>query len=310
MLTDPRAAALVQNFAMQWLQVKRIEFISPDGQLFPTFNVKLRAAMLRETELFVESILREDRSVLDFVDANYTFLNEPLARHYGIADTNGNRIGQKLQKRGGKPIQGDIFQRVVLQDGTRGGLLTQASVLTVTSNPTRTSPVRRGRWVLEQILGAPPPPPPPNVPELPSEATDVSAASLRQRMEVHRQNPACANCHAKMDPIGFALENFDAVGAFRTKDGTFEIDASGEFSDGTKFTGPADLKRIVMERKDEFCRCLTEKLLIYALGRGLEHYDRPTVERILKALPAGNYKFSVLMQEIVKSDAFRQRRGI
>ncbi|HEY7427058.1 MAG TPA: DUF1592 domain-containing protein [Gemmataceae bacterium] len=310
MLADPRASALVRNFAMQWLQIKRIEFISPDGQLFPTFNDKLRAAMLQETERFVESIFREDRSVLDLIDADYTFLNEPLAKHYGIADTFGNLVGQKAKKPGGQPIKGEQFLRVTLQDRSRGGLLTQASVLTVTSNPTRTSPVKRGKWILEQMLGAPPPSPPPNVPELSEDKKDVTSASLRQRMEVHRRNPACANCHAKMDPIGFALENFNAVGAFRTKDGSFDIDATGEFADGTKFTGPAELKTIVLERKEEFTRCLTEKLLIYALGRGLEYYDRPTVERIVKALPAGNYKFSVLIKQIVQSDAFRKRRGI
>ena len=174
---------------MQWLQIKRIEFISPDGQLFPTFNDKLRASMLRETELFVESIIREDRSILDMLDANYTFLNEPLAKHYGIADTVGNVVGQKPAKSGGRPILGEQFRRVTLQDRSRGGLLTQASVLTVTSNPTRTSPVKRGKWILEQILGAPPPSPPPNVPELPEKEKDVAAASLRQRMEVHRRNP-------------------------------------------------------------------------------------------------------------------------
>ncbi len=310
MLADPRASSLVQNFAIQWLQVKRIEFISPDGQLFPTFNVKLREAMLRETELFVESILREDRSVLDLIDADYTFLNEPLAQHYGIADTNGNAIGQKPQKPGGQRIKGAQFRRVSLQDHTRGGLLTQGSVLTVTSNPTRTSPVKRGRWVLEQILGAPPPPPPANVPELSEEKQGVSAASLRERMEVHRRNPACANCHAKMDPIGFALENFNAVGAFRTKDGSFDVDATGEFSDGTKFTGPAELKSIVMQRKDDFTRCLVEKLMIYAVGRGLAYYDRPTVEKIVRSLAADGYRFSALVTQIVKSDAFRQRRGL
>lgn len=310
LLSDPRSAALVQNFAMQWLQVKRIEFISPDGQLFPTFNVKLRSSMLRETELFVESIIREDRSVLNLIDADYTFLNEPLANHYGIADTNGTPIGQKPTKPGSQPIKGEAFQRVSLQDRTRGGLLTQGSVLTVTSNPTRTSPVKRGRWVLEQVLGAPPPPPPPNVPELPEDAKAVTGGSLRQRLEAHRRKPECANCHAKMDPIGFALENFNAVGEYRTKDGSFDIDATGEFSDGTKFTGPGDLKSIVLQRQNEFLRCLTEKLLIYATGRGLEYYDRPTVDRIVKALPSGEFKFSVLVTEIVKSDAFRQRRGL
>ena len=310
MLADPRASSLVQNFAIQWLQVKRIEFISPDGQLFPTFNVKLRQAMLRETELFVESILREDRSVLDLIDADYTFLNEPLANHYGIADTNGNILGKKPNKPGGQRIKGEQFRRVSLQDRTRGGLLTQGSVLTVTSNPTRTSPVKRGRWVLEQILGTPPPPPPADVPELSEEKQDVSSASLRKRMEVHRRNPACANCHAKMDPIGFALENFNAVGAFRTKDGDFDVDATGQFADGTKFTGAADLKAIVMQRKQEFTRCLIEKLLTYAVGRGIEYYDRPTVEKIVQALPGEKYKFSALVKQIVKCDAFRQRRGL
>lgn len=309
MLADPRSSSLVKRFAMQWLQVGRIEFISPDGQLFPTFDAKLRAAMLTETELFVESIVREDRSVLDLVAADYTFLNEPLAKHYGIADTLGTPVGQKPQRPGGRPIKGPNFQRVSVAGTVRGGLLTQASILTVTSNPTRTSPVKRGKWVLEQLLGAPPPPPPPNVPELPMDEQAVAGGSLRSRLEAHRRNPSCANCHAKMDPIGFALENFDAVGAFRTKDGAFDVDATGEFADGTKFTGPADLKAIVLARKDEFARCLAEKLLIYALGRGLEHYDRPAVDRIVRALPADDFKFSRLAVEIVRSEPFRLRRG-
>jgi hypothetical protein len=310
LLNDPRAGSLVENFAMQWLQLQRIDFISPDGKLFPTFNVNLRRAMVRETELFIGSILREDRSVLDLIDADYTFLNEPLAAHYGIADTAGNTIGQQPLKPGGKKFKGETFQRVSLQDRNRGGLLTQASVLTVTSNPTRTSPVKRGRWVLEQILGTPPPPPPANVPELSEEQENVSSASLRKRMEVHRRKPACANCHAKMDPIGFALENFNAVGAWRTKDGAFDIDATGEFPDGTKFSGPAELKSIVMARKEEFTRCLVEKMLTYALGRGIQYYDRPTIEKIVRALPAEDYKISALIAQIVKSDAFRQRRGL
>lgn len=309
MLADARASSLVQGFAMQWLQLQRIDFVSPDGKLFPTFNAALRAAMVRETEMFMESILREDRSVLDLIDADYTFVNAPLAQHYGIADTNGNAVGAKPAGKRGRPIRGDNFVRVLLQDRNRGGLLTQASVLTVTSNPTRTSPVKRGRWVLEQIMGAPPPPPPGNVPELSEAEADITAASLRERMEVHRRNPACANCHAKMDPIGFALENFNAVGGWRTKDGGFDIDATGEFTDGTKFVGPAALKTFVMQRKESFVRCLTEKLLIYALGRGLEYYDRPTVESIVQTLPAEEYRLSALVTHIVKCDAFRQRRG-
>lgn len=309
LLADPKSASLVKQFALQWLQIQRLEWVAPDAQLFPTFNDRLRAAMLKETELFFESIVREDRSVLDLLDADYTFLNEPLARHYGIADTNGNWLGQKPERPKGAPLRGDVFQRVSLQGRSRGGLLTQASVLTVTSNPTRTSPVKRGRWVLEQILGEPPPPPPPNVPELPSGEQAVAGSSLRQRMEVHRQNPSCANCHAKMDPIGFALENYNAVGAFRAKDGEFAVDPSGEFADGTKFNGPEDLKSILKDKKELFARCLAEKMLIYALGRGLEYYDRPAIERIVTALAANDYRFSVLVTEIAKGDPFRLRRG-
>ncbi len=310
MLADPRSSTLVRNFAMQWLQLQRIEQIAPDSQLFPDFNSQLRAAMLKETELFVESVLRDDRSLLDLIAADYTWLNEPLAKHYGIADTNGNLIGQPVQDPAGQPIQGDGFVRVSLKDRNRGGLLTQASVLAVTSNPTRTSPVKRGRWVLEQILGSPPPAPPPNVPELPGSDADVAGASLRQRLEVHRSNPACANCHAKMDPIGFALENFDAIGRFRTRDGNFDIDAAGELPDGTRFSGAPDLKTVILGRKQEFARCVCEKLLIYALGRGLEYYDRPVVESILQASEQQDYRFSSIVTGIVQSEAFRLRRGI
>ncbi|MEK0426244.1 MAG: hypothetical protein RJB11_2335 [Planctomycetota bacterium] len=307
MLADPRSSALVQSFSTQWLQIQRLESFAVDTQMFPSFNAKLKSAMLRETELFFESILKENRSVLELIDSDYTFLNEPLAKHYGISDTVGNWIGQSASKPDGKPIQGESFQRVSLQDRNRGGLITQASVLAVTSNPTRTSPVKRGRWILEQFLGAPPPPPPPNVPELPSKAEDVSTASLRKRMEVHRQNPACANCHAKMDPIGFALENYDAVGAFRTKDGSFDIDASGEFADGSKFAGPGDLKAILLAKREDFIRCLTEKMLTYALGRGIEYYDRPTIEKIVGAMPGQEYKIQSLIREIVLSEPFLKR---
>ncbi len=310
MLRDERANQLIDNFVMQWLQLQRLQTFAPDSGMFPQFSPVLRRAMFEETSRFVASIMTEDRSVLDMIDADFTYLNETLAKHYGIADTVGNRVGQADPKPGGEPIQGREFRRVTLQDRRRGGLLTQASVLTVTSNPTRTSPVKRGRWVLEQILGEPPPPPPPNVPELPNDQDAVAGGTLRQRLEIHRSNPSCANCHAKMDPIGFALENFDAIGAYREKDGNFPIDSAGEFADGTPFKDAADLKQIVRQKKDLFVRCLTEKLLTYALGRGVEYYDRPTIEQIVAKIEQQDYRFSALVKEIVRSDAFRLRRGL
>jgi hypothetical protein len=307
MLKDPKATALTDNFALQWLQLRRLKSMTPDSKLFPSFNDPLRSAMLKETELFFAEIVREDRSILDLLDADFTYLNEPLARHYGVSDTNGNWQGQKPTKPGGQPIRGPQFVRVSLQKGDRGGLLTQASILTVTSNPTRTSPVKRGKWVLEQMLGTPPPPPPPNVPELVDNKE--TTGTLRQRMEQHRANPACAGCHARMDPLGFAFENFNAVGAFRKKDGNFDIDPSGTLPDGKTFKGPAELKAILKEKKDLFARNLAEKMLTYALGRGVEYYDRPTLDRICAALAKNDYKFSVLVTEIAKSEPFRLRRG-
>jgi hypothetical protein len=309
MLKDPRARTLVDNFAMQWLQLRRLSVVTPDGGLFPDWNPQLRLAMLQETQMFLESVLREDRSILELVDADYTFLNERLARHYKIADTNGNRAGEKPAKPGGTPISGDGFVRVSLQGDERGGLLTQASVLTVTSNPTRTSPVKRGRWVLEQILGTPPPPPPPSVPELPESPQSVQSAPLRRRMEQHRASPSCANCHARMDAIGFALENFDAIGGWRSKDGPFDIDPAGVLPDGTRINGVADLKKAVLGRKDLFARCLIEKMMTYALGRGIEPYDDRALETALGAVAKDGYKFSSMILEIVKSDPFRMRRG-
>ncbi len=309
MLADAKASELTRNFGTQWLQIQRLATVGPDADRFPTFTRKLRDAMLKETELFLEAIFREDRSVLELLDADYTFLNKPLANHYGIVDTQGNWMGQKKTVPGGEAIQGSAFLRVALQGASRGGILTHASVLTVTSNPTRTSPVKRGRWVLEQVLGTPPPPPPPDVPELEEEGEAVHGSTLRERLEKHREDPACANCHAKMDAIGFALENYNAIGAFRMKDGTLDIDATGELPDGTSFHGIADLKQILKERKQHFARCLTEKMLTYALGRGLEYYDRPTLERIVAQLEAKDYRSTVLITEIVKSEPFRLRRG-
>ena len=309
MLADPKAIELGHNFGSQWLQIQRLTTAAPDLNQFPTFTGSLRTAMFKETALFVESIFREDRSILELIDADYTFLNQTLANHYGIIDTQGNWWGHKDPVPGGEEIKGREFRRVELQGTSRGGILTHASVLTVTSNPTRTSPVKRGRWVLEQILGSPPPPPPPDVPELEEEGDVVSGSTLRERLEQHRENPECANCHAKMDPIGFSLENYNAIGGFRWKDGELDIDTTAELPDGTTLHGVTDLKQILKDRKQQFARCLTEKMLTYALGRGLEYYDRPTVERIVARLESEGYRSSVLISEIAKSDPFRLRRG-
>lgn len=309
MLEDSKSESLIESFALQWLQLKRLDSVAPDPQRFPRFSSRLRSSMLDETRRFLASVMREDRSILDLLAADYTFLNERLARHYGIVDTQGTRAGQKPVRTGGQPIRGDDFVRVALADNERGGLLTQASVLTVTSNPTRTSPVKRGRWVLEQILGTPPPPAPPNVPLLPEGEQAELTGSLRQRVEQHRKNPVCATCHARMDPIGFAFENYDAVGAFRTKDGAFDINPAGQFPDGRSFQSSAELKEILRTQKESFARCLSEKMLIYALGRGLEYYDQPTVDQIVAALKRDNYRFSMLVRAIARSDPFQNRRG-
>jgi hypothetical protein len=300
MLRDPRAEALTDNFVVQWLQLQPLRNVTPDPKKFPQFNEPLRAAMLTETKLFFAEIVREDRKVLDILDADFTYVNGPLARHYGLANA---------PKGGRRRDFNETFTRVDLKGTNRGGILTHASVLTVTSNPGRTSPVKRGRYVLEQILGTPPPPPPPNVPELEKDGKPVNAGTLRQQMEAHRRNPACANCHAKMDGLGFGLENFDAVGQFRAKDGDAPIDASGELPGNVTFTGPAELKAVLLGKKDLFVRCLTEKMMTYALGRGLEYYDRRAVDAITAKVAACDYKISALVTEIVKSDPFRMRRG-
>ena len=309
LLKSPRAESLVKNFALQWLQLRRLQTHAADTKLFPNFNDELRAAMLRETELFFAEIVREDRSILDLIDGDFTYLNGTLARHYGIADTAGNwrDAAAKDKRPGGQPIRGDEFVRVSLPMKERGGLLTQASVLVVTSNPTRTSPVKRGRWVLEQILGTPPPPPPPGAPEL--EAQKQLTGTLRQRMEQHRANPNCASCHTQMDALGFAFENYDAIGAFRKQDGGADIDSSGTLPDGKSFRGPAELKAILKGKQELITRNLVEKLLIFALGRGLEYYDARAVRHIGETLARGDYKFSVLVTSLVKSDPFRMRRG-
>ncbi|MBI2926031.1 MAG: DUF1592 domain-containing protein [Verrucomicrobia bacterium] len=290
MLRDPKARALVENFAGQWLQLRSLKVASPDLELFPEFDEALRAAMQRETELFIEQIVAEDRRVLDFLDADYTFVNERLAWHYGLAG-----------------VKGDEFRRVSLKGTPRGGILTHGSILTITSNPTRTSPVKRGKWVLENFLGTVPPPPPPDVPEL--KETELTG-TLRQRMEQHRENPTCASCHALMDPIGFGFENFDAIGAWRRLDGESPVDPTGTLVTGESFKGVNDLRTILARRKrDEFARCLAEKTLTYALGRGLEYYDKCALDQITKGLKKRDYKFSALVLEVVKSTPFQMRRG-
>lgn len=292
MLKDSKSSALVENFGGQWLELRRLESIKPDRERFPEFDEYLRMLMRLETERFFESVVREDRSILDFIDGNYTFLNERLAQFYKIPNVSGPEL-----------------RRVDLTGNPhRSGVLTQASVLTVSSYATRTSPVLRGKWILENILNAPPPPPPPGVPNL-DEAAVGESASLRQQLEQHRQNPTCASCHVRMDPLGFGLENYDAIGAWRNEDGKFAIDASGLLPDGRSFKGSHELKAILKTDRDAFARGLTEKLLTYALGRGLESYDRRTVKEIAVKLSADDYRFSSLVLEIANSLPFQMRRG-
>jgi hypothetical protein len=291
MLRDPKAKALVANFGGQWLQLRNLDIVRPDARRFPSFDEELRGAMLRETEMFFERIVSEDGSVLDFLEADYTYVNGRLAKHYGM-----------------EGVEGDAFRRVELAGTGRAGVLTHGSVLTLTSNPTRTSPVKRGKWVLDNLLGTPPPPPPPNVPEL--EAQGELKGSLRERMEQHRQNPNCISCHERMDPIGFGLEHFDGVGAWRDQDGEGEIDASGVLVSGQEFEGAEGLVKVLSSQQQElFVRCLTEKMLTYALGRGLEHYDACAVDKITARVMGQEYRFSSLVGGIVRSVPFQLRRG-
>ncbi len=306
MLKDPRSIALVDNFAMQWLNLSQLQTHTADAKLFPKFDKELREAMLGETRSFLHHVIREDRSLLDLIDADYTFLNGRLGSHYGVADTLGNRPGPNPAKKG-DPLPRDRFSKVQLQGTERGGLLTQASILTMTSPPTRTSPVKRGAWILEKILGTPPPPPPPNVPEL--DPKEVTATNLRERLEQHRANAVCASCHSKIDPLGFAFENYDAVGAFRKSEGNKIIDVSGTLPDGRKINGMGDLKKALLADKDRFARHVTEKMLTYALGRGVEYYDKRAIDRIASDVAKDDFKFSRMVIAIVQSDPFRLRRG-
>lgn len=291
MLKDAKSYALAENFAGQWLNLRLLATVQPARRDYPGFDEALRVAMRKETELFFHALLTENRSVLDILSADFTYLNERLARHYGIGD-----------------VRGDQFRRVQLPDASRGGVLTQASILTLTSNPTRTSPVKRGKWILENILGAPPPPPPPDVPDLEETKEAAAKGTMRERMEQHRANPNCATCHERMDTLGFGFENFDGIGVWRSKDGRFTIDPAGVMPDGKKFASPTELKKILKETKAaEFRRCLAEKLLTYALGRGAEPADRPAIDAICRTVAADGNRMQRLVLEIVQSDAFVRR---
>lgn len=290
MIADPKAKALTDNFAGQWLHLRNVPNVLPNSDLFPDFDDNLRESMRRETELFFQSIINEDRSVLDLLTADYTFINERLARHYGIPDVYGSR-----------------FRRVAIKDDARRGLLGQASILSVTSHAERTSPVVRGKFVLENLLGAPVPPPPPDVPQLKEAAEGETPKTLREQMAEHRANPACATCHKIMDPIGFALENFDAVGEWRTREAGGPIDASGQLADGTQINGVTGLRETLVSHPDMFASTLTEKLLTYGLGRGLDYYDMPVVRSIVRDAARDNYRFSAIVMGIVRSTPFQMR---
>ena len=292
MIADPKAKALVSNFAGQWLELRNIREVAPDPEIFPDFDGNLQSAFREETELFVESQVREDRGLMDLLTANYTFVNDRLASHYGIPHVYGSR-----------------FRRVTLEGGSRGGLLGHGSILTVTSLPNRTSAVLRGKWFLDNVLGTPPPPPPPDVPALDDEGADERPRSMRDRLEQHRRNPVCASCHARMDPLGFAMENFDAIGAWRTSEAGRPIDASGAMPDGRTFNGPAGLRELLVADGEQFVTTVTEKLLAYALGRGLEHYDQPAVRKIVRESAASDYRWSSILLGIVNSTPFQMRRA-
>jgi hypothetical protein len=290
MLSDPKSAALVDNFAGQWLQLRNVRNVLPNSDLFPDFDDNLRQSFRRETELFFDSIIREDRNVVDLLTADYSFINERLARHYGIPD-----------------IYGSHFRRVTITDPARRGLLGQGSILAITSHAERTSPVLRGKWVLENILGMPVPPPPPDVPPLKERTEGEKPRTMREQMVEHRANPVCASCHKVMDPIGFALENFDAVGSWRSRESDLEIDASGELADGTKVNGVVELRQALTGDPELFVGTFTEKLLTYALGRGVDYKDMPAVRKIVRQAAPVNYKFSAIVTGIVQSTPFQMR---
>jgi len=290
MLADPRAKTLTINFAFEWLKIRDMDAMEPDPYVYPSFNAPLRAALKTEMEMFIDSIFREDRSVVGLLNANYTFVNERLAEHYGIEN-----------------VRGDEFRRVTLTDPNRFGLLGKGAVMMVTAYPNRTSPVLRGSYVLENIMGTPPSPPPPNVPAFKENKDGEKAHTVREIMEEHRANPTCNACHGVMDPLGFALENFDTIGSFRTMDRftRTKIDTEGKLVDGTIVNGPADLRSVLLKHPEQFVQTMTEKMMTYALGRGVQYYDMPTIRKIVKDAARDNYRFSDIVLGIVAAPAFR-----
>ena len=290
MLADPKSRALVDNFASQWLLLRNLKGHIPTPGDFPNFDNELRQGFRQETELFFESIVREDRSLIDLINADYSFVNERLARHYGIPN-----------------VHGSYFRKVTLKDETRRGLLGQGSVLTVTSYPNRTSPVLRGKYILENILGTPPPAPPADVPDLQENHPGQEARSLRARLEAHRASPTCASCHRVMDPLGLALENFDGIGEWRVKEPGGAIDPAGQLADGSRVDGPVALRKAVLKRPELFVRTVTQKLMTYGLGRGMSHTDMPVIRGISNAAAAQNYRFSSIVLGIVKSVPFQMK---
>lgn len=288
MIQDPRSNRFVEHFAGQWLQLRNLDAVDPDAKSFNEFDDEIRELMRRETMTFFAGVMRENLPVTTLLDADFTYLNERLASYYGL-------VG----------VQGDHFRRVSLVDSPRGGILTHGSILTVTSNPTRTSPVKRGKWILDNLLNSPPPPAPPNIPEL---ETAKLSGTLRERMEQHRENPACAACHQMMDPLGFALENFDAVGRWREREGAGPVDASGQLPDGTEFAGVEELRELIVKTREEpFVRCVIEKMLIYAMGRGTEYYDQCAIDQIFGFVDQNEQKFAFLIAGIILSDPFQKQ---
>jgi hypothetical protein len=291
LIADAKSNAFAENFPGQWLEIRSLDAVHPDAKKFPEWTPDLKEAMRQETSMFFASVLRENRPLSELIDGKYTFLNETLAKYYGIED-----------------VTGPEFRRVDLKTDQRSGVLTQASILTVTSYPNRTSVVLRGKYLLENVFGAAPPPPPPDIPKLDEETVGV-AKSLRQQMEQHRSDALCASCHSKMDVLGFGMENYDAIGRWRTVEGKFPIDSSGSFPNGKSFDGPAQMKALLHDNLPEFTRTIATKVLTYALGRGIEPFDRRTIKEIVNQTAAQDYKFQALILAVTHSPAFQQRRG-